>query len=380
MIELRNAATDANPSRLKDLIEAGADVNYLDVFGQTALSPLIYKFFDERISRDDVEKYIQCLDILLSSGANPNLGSPEPFAFAAELRNRKVLNILINAGANVNAVFMPGGITPLHLTLLPLEDGQIIDDGCAIDLIRAGANLTVRDSSGLLPMHLASKNGLLPELQEILNRRPQDIEEVDNEGLTSIMLAAIGGYEEAVKVLLSFGAKSSDNLQETLLAALQDKQDLERRRSEEDAQISDLSDDDARYLKWAGVLNHPSDILQMPLAPDALWPHSFYEPSHKEEHSEQQRRPMDSLTGAGSFSTQRLEAMKRVGEMLQRKMQNCQPQDSASETLDLTNLPFDPALKAMEQDETEEQATKAESIRRLKVRQVSKALRGQTQG
>lgn len=71
MIELRNAATDANPSRLKDLIEAGADVNYLDVFGQTALSPLIYKFFDERISRDDVEKYIQCLDILLSSGANP---------------------------------------------------------------------------------------------------------------------------------------------------------------------------------------------------------------------------------------------------------------------------------------------------------------------
>jgi hypothetical protein len=94
------------------------------------------------------------------------------------------------------------------------------------------------------------------------------------------------------------------------------------------------------------------------------------------ESLEQQRRPMDSLTGAGSFSTQRLEAMKRVGEMLQRKLKNSP--SSASETLDLTNLPFDPALKAMEQDETEEQATKAEAIRRLKVRQASKALRGQT--
>lgn len=109
-------------------------------------------------------------------------------------------------------------------------------------------------------------------------------------------------------------------------------------------------------------------------------PSSSSSSNDSSENSEQQRRPMDSLTGAGSFSTQRLEAMKRVGEMLQRKMQNSQPQDSASETLDLTNLPFDPALKAMEQDETEEQATKAESIRRLKVRQVSKALRGQTQG
>ena len=267
-VELRKAALDANPSRLRNLIETGADVNYLDVFGQTALSPLIYKFFDERISRDDVEKFIQCLDILLSSGANPNLGSPEPFAFAAELRNRKVLNIFINAGANVNAVFMPGGITPLHLTLLPLEDGQLIDAGCAIDLIRAGANLTVRDESGLLPLHWASKNGLLPELQEILNRRPQDIDEVDNEGLTSIMLAAISGHEEAVKVLLSFGAKSSDNLQETLLAALQDKQDLERKRSEEDAQISDLSDDDAAYLKWARDIGYDQEVQTPNLEPE----------------------------------------------------------------------------------------------------------------
>jgi ankyrin repeat protein len=266
--ELRSAAADANPLRLKDLIEAGADVNYLGVIGQPALCPLIFKFFDERISRNDVEKYIQCLGILLSAGANPNLGSPAPFELAAELRNRAVLNLLIDGGANVNAVYMPSGMTPLHLTLLPLEDGRVVDAGCAIDLIKAGAHLAARDSSGQLPMHLASKCGLLPELQEILNRRPQDINELDNDGLTSIMLAAGGGHEEAVKVLLSFGAKSSDNLNETLLAAPQDKQDLERARSEDDLQISELAGDDAAYLKWARDIGSDLEVQTPNLEPE----------------------------------------------------------------------------------------------------------------
>ena len=63
---------------------------------------------------------------------------------------------------------------------------------------------------------------------------------------------------------------------------------------------------------------------------------------------------------------------KRLAELMRSNQQ------SLDSPLDLTKLPFDPALKAMEQDETEEQAIKAESIRRLRVRQASKGLQGQT--
>ena len=78
------------------------------------------------------------------------------------------------------------------------------------------------------------------------------------------------------------------------------------------------------------------------------------------------------------FKNQSPQEIKQGSKRLAELMRSNQPQDSASESLDLTNLPFDPALKAMEQDETEEQAIKAESIRRLRVRQASKGLQGQT--
>jgi len=159
-------------------------------------------------------------------------------------------------------------MTPLHLTLLPLEDGRLVDAGCAIDLIKAGAHLSAKDISGVLPMHLASKYGLIAELQEILSRRPQDINEVDSDGHTSLMLAAAGGHEEAVKVLLSFGANSFDSLKETLLSALQDKQDLERTRSKDHPQILELANDDAAYLKWAHDIGSDLEVQTPNLEPE----------------------------------------------------------------------------------------------------------------
>ena len=55
-------------------------------------------------------------------------------------------------------------------------------------------------------------------------------------------------------------------------------------------------------------------------------------------------------------------------------------------TYDLQNLPFDPAIKAGEEsrkikqdEETEEDGIRAEALRRLQVRQLSKGRQGQTQ-
>jgi hypothetical protein len=69
------------------------------------------------------------------------------------------------------------------------------------------------------------------------------------------------------------------------------------------------------------------------------------------------------------------EATKRIVEWAMRNQEKDSP-------LDLKNLPFDPAVSAMEQqmeeEETEEDGIRAEAIRRLKVHRMFKGRQDQT--
>ena len=56
-------------------------------------------------------------------------------------------------------------------------------------------------------IHLAAQAGDLARLEEILANGESDVDELDAEGATPLMMAAIGGHTEVIKVLIRLGAE-----------------------------------------------------------------------------------------------------------------------------------------------------------------------------
>ena len=199
------AAMQADADTLRDLATKGVDVNYTDRQGRTALGVLLAGLLDESKHRTFRRNAEQCLDYLLRHGANPNLGDPPPFILAAMGRRLHLLQSMLSAGIDVNRSIEEGQ-TALFLSLLAPHKGQPADDRCALELLNAGADSSLKHESGAMPIHLAAASNYLGALQALLERRPQDIDAKTNIGITPLMMAATEGHAEVVRVLLNFGA------------------------------------------------------------------------------------------------------------------------------------------------------------------------------
>lgn len=199
------AAMQADADTLRDLATQGVDVNYTDRQGRTALGFLLAGLQDESNDRMFRRNAEQCLDYLLRHGADPNLGDPPPFILAAMGRRLHLLQSMLSAGIDVNRSIGEGQ-TALFMSLLAPEKGQPADDRCALALLNAGADSSLKHESGAMPIHLAAASNYLGALQALLERRPQDIDAKTNIGITPLMMAATEGHAEAVRLLLQFGA------------------------------------------------------------------------------------------------------------------------------------------------------------------------------
>jgi len=118
-------------SEARELIEAGADVNERDDFGETPLH-----------SRRD-EGFVK---LLIESGADvtiKNIYLNTPLHFQD---NEGVVRLLIKAGADVNARNIYGN-TPLHYRR---------DEGVVRLLIEFGADVNARDEEGMTPIEYFS--------------------------------------------------------------------------------------------------------------------------------------------------------------------------------------------------------------------------------
>ncbi len=213
---LHQSAADGDIERINLLLSEGISINTQDHKKNTPLC---------RAVESSKMKVVQ---ILVEAGADVNSGSWPPLCVAVDENNIAIAEYLIAQGANVNA---PEGWTALQET--PYIDNNIemvkllISNGADVNagpftalhaaaskgrvdiaklLLQNGANINVEDSRNMTPLeHALSENR--GDIAELLLERMTDSPSIDKRGLTSLHYAAAYGFQDIIESLLDKGAK-----------------------------------------------------------------------------------------------------------------------------------------------------------------------------
>jgi predicted LPLAT superfamily acyltransferase len=139
---------------------------------------------------------------LIAQGADVNAAQGDGMTalhWAADLGNVELAQVLIAAGANVQATTRLGAFTPLHIA------GENGDAALVKVLLAAGANpRAASDLGGETPMHFAAQSGSVEAVVAMLDRGG-DVNAKSTTGQTPLMFAAEANRPEAVKALIERG-------------------------------------------------------------------------------------------------------------------------------------------------------------------------------
>lgn len=198
------AVGQVDVSRVKELVGHGADINYQDSSGNTALSLAVSAMADASISRRNRRDLNEISDFLINQGANLNLEGcdPGPLGMAAFVGDLHLVSAMLKRGAQTEAMLL-GQVTPL---LAAISNGH---EDCALALIRVGASVTFKFAKKLTVLHAAAESNLLKVVEAVLEKCPSLIDEATENLYTPLMSAAIAGNADVVKVLMRHQANRS---------------------------------------------------------------------------------------------------------------------------------------------------------------------------
>ena len=180
---LRSAVQERHISRLKVLLEEGADINAKDVGGWTALI----------VAAEIGDK--EAIQLLLRSGADVNISGPREWPAlhrASRLGNEVAVQLLIENGGDVNG--NKNSWTPI---LLAAKKGHM---SIVRTLIENGADVNTEDYHGRRVLHWASRYGETAMVWLLLDKGA-NVNVVDRWGRTALVWA-IENKQEAVTLLL----------------------------------------------------------------------------------------------------------------------------------------------------------------------------------
>lgn len=170
---------------VKALINSGADIEYQDSAGLTALSWSV------------IRKKNKLTEYLLSVNANANTldnRSITPLMFAVGTGNIKIVEMLVKSNAQLNAKSLHSRMTPL-LIAVENNDAQITRK-----LLDLNANVDAANDYGYTPLMAAAEAGHL-EILKILIRYGANVKIQNLKGMTALNLANSKGHWQIVNIL-----------------------------------------------------------------------------------------------------------------------------------------------------------------------------------
>eukprot|EP00501_MAST-03F_sp_TOSAG23-6_P002258 GSMAST32.ASY1.ANO1.2358.1 assembled CDS len=165
------------------LLENGADVNYSDHYGSTALLYACENACEEVVK------------VLIASGADVHHSDNQgrtSLVLATINGSTDVVQLLIDSGADVNDALIKA------VCYGRLEIVQKV--------IAAGADVNKADSMGFTPLYYASQNGHEGIVEELISSDAGVDLAADERGLTPLYTASIKAHEKIVERLLAAGA------------------------------------------------------------------------------------------------------------------------------------------------------------------------------
>ena len=160
---------------------------------------------------------------LLDEGAGVNEAQSDGMTalhWAAELGNVELVRLLVEAGADLEAVTRIGGLTPLHVGA---EVGQA---ATVRALLEAGAKARVRNVNGSTPLHFAALSGSVEAVDGLADHGADVNAREDRWGQTPLMFAASRNRVSAIEALIERGADAGITSKVVLFQDLADKEKL----------------------------------------------------------------------------------------------------------------------------------------------------------
>jgi len=188
--ELLLAAGEGDTSKVKALLSIGAEVNFSQPY--EGVTPLMYAAQNG---------HLRTVEILIDSGANVNAmpyNKVNALLGACIAGHVFVADTLILNGADINTQNLQG--------LSPLIYAAAYDDEILLDvLLFYGADINQKDYDGNTPLMYAVFYDIT-NISEILLNNTASPDESDIKGFTPLMIAAQNGYSGHVELLLYGGA------------------------------------------------------------------------------------------------------------------------------------------------------------------------------
>jgi serine/threonine-protein phosphatase 6 regulatory ankyrin repeat subunit B len=212
--ELLSAVISGDTATVRQQLAAGVDVNYENDEGRTALVFAIAAVGRSDVGRREGRDLEQIVSMLISAGADPNIGPFPPLILATMGGRVHTVNALIRSGADINAtadvpVDEDGGtanLNALMMALSPAEGDSDEYEKVALALIDAGIDLSYVSDDGSLAVHHAANLGMLKALSAIIHKLPEMVDARDGSGNTPLIAAASNNQVGAIQVLLRVNA------------------------------------------------------------------------------------------------------------------------------------------------------------------------------
>jgi cytohesin len=201
--KLLDSAAVGNVQEVLNALDAGAELDTVDGKGMTALH---YAAFNNRA---DVVK------ILLAAGADPNAKNEDgntPLHYAAiqasytPEENEQIIELLLKAGAHLNAGTSRQGTTPLHYAAAHNRPHVVRA------LLQAGADVNRENHCGT-PLHIAAHYGHVDIVTSLL-RAGAHKDTVAKDGSTPLSIAQTKGHAAIALLLKLAGAKVPAEIQD----------------------------------------------------------------------------------------------------------------------------------------------------------------------